>query len=530
MLTHLRVANIGLLSDVSLDPSSGFTVITGETGAGKTLLLGGVRLLVGEKANSGLVGKSADSAQVDGQFALGEDEMGVTRVVPKEGRSRSYLDGTLVSADTLATTIGDLVEIVGQHDQVALARPSQVLAMVDGSLDPHGKTKLEAFRDAWSALQTALGRASQLGGDEMALRRELDLVFFQSEEIGSADLVAGEDSRAEAQASRLRNSEEIREHIGYSSSIVERLIDEIGEVVGHVRKAGELDPDVGDLVAATEGMAAEAGELASELRRHLDGVEADPGQLEAIESRLTSLGELKRKYGRTIEEILAFGREAGERAEELQELLEASAKIEEVLADARHRVNATGEELTEARRSAAKRLLKEASEHLRDLGLPKSSIEVSFDPRDPGPSGVEQLEFLFRSDEHVDAGPVGSVASGGELSRLVLALRLATSNESTTTLVFDEVDTGIGGVTANAMGRKLAALAKGTQVLCVTHLPQVAAQADTHYLLERGETETRLIRLDSEARVKELSRMLAGLPESDAGAAAAKELLENADR
>jgi len=530
MLEHLRVQNIGLLNDASLEPAPGFTVITGETGAGKTLLLGGVRLLIGEKSDAALVGGARDTAQVDGQFDEEGVDAAVSRTVPKQGRSRSYLDGILVSADSLARAIGTRIEIVGQHDQIGLSRPSRILQMIDASLSSDGLSTKAAYVEAWESLQVVLERASQIGGDEMALRRELDLVRYQADEIESAGLALREDAEAENSARRLRNSEEIREHLGLSSSILDGLLDQVGEVVGHARKAAELDTEAAPLATSAENLAAEAGELSTSFRREFESLEADPSQLAAIESRLTAIGELKRKYGKTIEDILRFGADAGDRVQELEGLLDAAGLIESELLVARTRVQQAGAELTEARKLARTKMLQAAQGHLEDLSLDRAKLSVDFENHEAGPNGLDRLILMFSSDGRLESGPVASVASGGELSRLVLALRLAASDSQKTTLVFDEVDAGIGGATATAMGKKLAALAKEVQVLCVTHLPQVAAHADKHYLLDRSDSEASLTALDQKGRVREISRMLAGMPDSEASTAAASELLEMAAR
>ena len=211
MLVHLRVANLGVLAEAGIEPGNGLTVITGETGAGKTLLLGGLRLLIGEKSDPSAVGPKADSGQADGLFLVDGTELGVTRVVPAVGRSRAHIDGSIVSAEALAEKVGSLVEIVGQHDQMSLKQPSKVLALIDSSLDESGRTHLAEYREAWSQLQVLRSRQAELGGSEMALRQELDLVRFQATEIDAASLEAGEDTDLENEASRHENLAEIRE-------------------------------------------------------------------------------------------------------------------------------------------------------------------------------------------------------------------------------------------------------------------------------------------------------------------------------
>jgi DNA repair protein RecN (Recombination protein N) len=531
MLAHLRVANLGVLDDAPIDPSDRFTVITGETGAGKTLLLGGLRLILGGQADSGAVGPFADQASVDGLFATEGGEIGASRVVPGVGRSRAYLEGSIVSAATLSERLGSLVEIVGQHDQLSITRPSHLLELIDGSLDESGLSARGAYRVAWSDLQAALERQRQLGGDQIELARELDLARYQSSEIASAGLEPGLDDELEAGVSRLRNVEEIRDHLAETMQLTDRISESVGELVARLRKAAGLDPAMATLGTDAEGVAALVADIAREARSSADHLEADPSLLTELEDRLTALGELKRKYGRTLDEVIAYGARTSERVDELESLMADADRVESWISEARSKVDARAARLSEIRSQAAREISSRMMGHLGDLGLGSGVVEFDMAAADAGPAGADRIELSFSSDIRLVPGPVGAVASGGELSRLVLALRLATRSRSTRTLVFDEVDTGIGGRTALAMGRKLAELAGSGQVLCVTHLPQVAAYADRHYVVERdGRSVARVRLVEGEERVSEITRMLAGQPESEAGKSAAAELLASAGK
>ncbi|HEU4895920.1 MAG TPA: AAA family ATPase [Acidimicrobiia bacterium] len=530
-LEHLRVANLGVLEDAAIDPSPGFTVITGETGAGKTLLLGGLRLILGDKSDSGAVGPYREEAQADGLIVVGDSEMGASRVVPRDGRSRAHLDGTLVSAATLQERLGSLVEIVGQHDQLSMTRPARLLDLLDSVLDEQGRACLTAYRESWSSLQDALARRERLGGDQIALARELDLARYQASEISSAQLEPGLDERLEADVSRMRNIEEIREHLAETTRLVESMAEQAGEVVSRLRKAMGLDDTLADLANDADGLAASVTELGREARRAGEGLEFDAAGLEELEARLTAMGDLKRKYGRTLADVVAYGDEVRRRAEELEELIGDADQVDDLVDRCKAEVRARGAALSRARREVADSVAEKMQGHLGDLGLGSARVSLDLREVENGPSGADRVVMEFASDSRLDAGDVASVASGGELSRLVLALRLATRADDTSTLVFDEVDTGIGGKTALAMGAKLAELARASQVLCVTHLPQVAAHADTHFVVERnddGPAEVRLVQ--GEDRVTEIARMLAGLPDSEAGRSAAAELLEGARR
>lgn len=528
MLTYLRARNLGVLEDAAIEPGPGFTVITGETGAGKTMLLGALRLLTGEKAKPTSVGPFGEETVAEGLFSEGDDELGITRIVPRAGKSRAYLDGSLVAAGALGEKLGGLVEIVGQHDQVLLKNSQSVLHLVDAALDSGGRDARGRYEEAWSRYRTALDRQRQLGGDRMGLERELDLVRYQVREIESAGLEPGDDRRMESLLSRLRSAEMIRDNLGLAREELESMAESAGSVVAWLRKVAVVDDTVTDPLTQAEAIGEMTRDLLSEVRETAESTNEDPEALEQVEQRLTALGDLKRKYGKTLDDVLEFGAGAARRASELESLLDQASNIEDLVASTGEELVVTGSELTGARESAIENIEAVAKKHLAALGLPAVALRFVMEATDPGPSGGDRIKLLFASDDRLDAGAVQDVASGGELSRLVLALRLATRSLETSTLVFDEVDAGVGGATALALGRKLAELARTCQVLCVTHLPQVAAFADAHYVIERSGASALVRMAEGEDRLSELSRMLAGLPESERGREAAAELLEGA--
>ena len=528
MLTYLRVRNLGVLEDASIEPGPGFTVITGETGAGKTMLLGALRLLTGEKPKPSAVGPFGDETLSEGLFAQGDSELGVSRVVPRAGRSRAYLDGSLVASGALGEKLGGLVEIVGQHDQILLKRSQSVLHMVDAALDERGRRARDGYEDAWARHRTALDQQRRLGGDRMGLERELDLVRYQVHEIESAGLEPGDDRRMESMATRLRNAELIREQLGLAREELESIVDRSGEVVAALRKVAAIDDSLGDELAQAESVGEMSQDLLRSVRDAADSASEDPEALELLEQRLTALGDLKRKYGKTLDEVLEFGADAARRASELETLLDKASSIQDLVSSTSRELVDRGRELSAARQAAIEGIEGNAKGHLAALGLPSVALRFVLEITEPGPSGADRVELLFASDDRLEAGAVQDIASGGELSRLVLALRLATRSHDTSTLVFDEVDAGVGGATALALGRKLADLARNCQVLCVTHLPQVAAHADDHYVIERSGPSALVRKVEGEDRLTELSRMLAGLPESERGREAAAELLEGA--
>ncbi|MGH8912072.1 MAG: DNA repair protein RecN [Acidimicrobiia bacterium] len=527
MIDELAVRNLGVLEFARIEPGSGLTVVTGETGTGKTLLLGALRLLLGGDARPDLVGPFGAETMVEGRFVTDEGtEVGAGRRLPRDGRSRAYLDGSIASARALEERVAGMVDIVGQHDHMSLTRPGEARALVDRALDAKGRRAETDYRRAWKALAEATTARDQLGGDKAALSRELDLVRFQSDEIGQAELTPGVDSELEAVAERLRHADEISEHLSSGRAQLDTSREAMGEAVAALRRAAKRDATLEPLAEALSTAADSAGDLAHDLSAAAESVALDPEALEVIESKLNRLGELRRKYGRTLDDVRAFGEAASRRRAELETLLGKADVIDEEVTAAENDVTRAAETLGEARRRAADNLARAAGGHLRDLGFSDPVVTIDVESSQPGPTGGDIATILFASDSRLAPGPVATVASGGELSRLVLALRLAGGSGEAETLVFDEVDAGIGGSTALALGRKLSALATGRQVLCVTHLPQIAVFADRHYVVDRDGTTATVTRVEDGARLTELSRMLAGLPESERGRDAAEELLE----
>lgn len=519
------VRNLGVISQARLQPGPGLTVITGETGAGKTILVGALRLLLGAGARSDLVGPFGEEATVEGRFVTGSgDEIVAGRRLSRAGRSRAYLDGAMASAAGLDEATDGLVEIVAQHDQLSLTKPGEVRGLIDASLDEEGREVLRSYREAWERLRGLRADREALGGDRPTLERELALLRHQAEEIAQAGVRPGEDEELDVRLARLRNADRLVEHLGNGGVALDGGREQLGRAVGEVRKAAALDPTLDEIAERLGFLEAEAGEVAGALRRMAEEIEADPVELEAAERRRHQLSDLRRRYGPELEAVIEFGRSATERADFLAGLLGRADDIEAELTDAMAEVETIGRALTDHRHRAGRHLCELALGHLRDLGFSDPRLVVELQPTEPGPYGVDSPRLSFASDSRLAPGDISKVASGGELSRLVLALRLAGGAVAAPVLVFDEIDAGVGGATALAIGRKLAALAAEHQVLVVTHLPQVAAFAQVHYVVRRGEEEAGVTMVEEEERVEELARMLAGLPDSQRGRDAAEEL------
>ena len=516
------MTNLGIIASARVEPGAGMVVVSGETGTGKTLLLGALRLLTGAPARSSLVGPHATEATVEGRFLLDGEEVIASRRVHTRG-SRSYINGAMVPARVLAERLEGSVEIVGQHDPLSLTRAGALRALIDLRLDR--PASVATYREAWQRAGELESAAAQLGGDLRSLEREQDLLGYQIREIEESGFRSGEDAELEHLVRRLGNAEEVGELLADARRDLAAARDRLGPAVGAIRRVCDLDPAQDGLLEMLEGLDATLTEALTAAREAWEDVDTDPRALSSVNERLALLGELRRKYGAGIDEILAFADTARARHAEVEGLLERAATIDADLAAASRRLHEAGGALRREREGAAYRIVEDALVHLRELGFSDPLIRLEIGEAPPRRTGADTVELHFSSDSRLAPGPVAQVASGGELSRLVLSLRLASGSGDARLVAFDEIDAGVGGSTALAMGAKLARLARGRQALCVSHLPQVAAYADTHIVVERDGPTATARTLDEAERVRELSRMLSGLADSERGRHHARELL-----
>ena len=524
MLAELAVSNLGVIEKLSLLLGPGMTAVTGETGAGKTLITDAIALLIGAKSDPTMVRSGGGEAEVNGRFANGDDEFIVRRVVPTEGRSRGYVDDRPASQATMESRAGSLVDVHGQHLHQSLARG----AAQRGALDRFGDIDLTPLTAARSIRHELEEKLEGLGGDTAARAREVDLLRFQVAEITDA-AVTGPDEEAELEEEEaaLAGAEEASQAAGGAAQLLsadgvagEALAAALSELAGHRALKQQHDQLAGALSEITD--------VAAGLRAAIEEIEARPDRLAQVVERRQRLTELKRKYGATIEEVIAFGQDAAARLAELERHDEVAADLQTQLDAALVAETAAAAEVGRRRRAAAPKLATEVETWLADLALPKARVEVDVGA-DPG----DAVEFRFAVNSGAPLLPLARVASGGELSRAMLALQLVSST-APPTVVFDEVDAGVGGEAAIAVGRALSRLSENHQVLVVTHLPQVAAFADQHISVTKnddGETTVVSVEvLDDEARVVEISRMLSGSPDSTTAQLHAEELLAAAAR
>ncbi len=548
MILELAVRDLGVIAELRLVLGPGMTALTGETGAGKTLVVDAIELLVGGRADPVLVRTGADEAWVEGRFVrptdgagdgAGDggidagDEVVLARAVPRSGRSRAYIDGRLATAGELAAIGAELVDLHGQHAHQSLLHT----AAQREALDRFGGIDLGPLQAARREIGAILDELAGMGGDERARARELDLLRYQVSEIDAAAIAGpGEDTALERLEDELADATAHRE--AASGAVMALSGNGAGDVAEPTTSAADAmgaalallagrAPFV-DAEARLRALAAELSDVAGELRAAGEAIDEDPERLAQVRERRQLLHDLRRKYGETLADVLAEGDGLRARLAELEDHDRRAAELDARLTAARAAEAEAAAKVATARKSSAPLLAAEVQAHLAELALPKARVEVVVGGDDPG----DDVELRLAANPGTPPLPLAKVASGGELARTMLALRLVLS-AAPPTLVFDEVDAGIGGAAAVAVGRSLARLAQQPhQVLVVTHLPQVAAYADAQVRVAKQSDESttvaRVSVLDHPDRVIELSRMLSGQPDSDAARVHAAELLATA--
>ena len=548
-LRELTVENLAVVESVRLTLGEGFTVLTGETGAGKSLVVDAVALVLGARAATDQVRAGTDATRVEAIFDApevppddamrevvdaGEGSIIVRREVGADGRSLARVNDRAVTVGGLAGLGARLGEIHGQHDQQRLLEPARQLALLDG-FGGHGDAvaTLEDLHHAWRGTVAA---AAELLTDAHELARRVELLRHQVDEIGSAGPRAGEDAELEAQLRAAEHAETIARS---AAEAVAALRDEggAGDALSTAERglatAAQHDERFAALADRTAGLAAEASELARDASDMADAVELDPASRAAAEERLALLYDLRRKYGDSLEAVIGFGAAAADELEALENQEGARERLRAEEAERRGALEEAARELTSSRRAAADRLIAAVNDELPPLGLSAGAFGMELDAVEIGPRGGDRLTFTFAPNAGEPPRPLSRIASGGEASRLSLALKvvLAAADE-TPLLVFDEIDAGVGGRNAAALGERLRSLGRYHQVLCVTHLAQVAAHADAHVVVRKrvveGRTTTEARPLGADERTAELAAMLGGEGAGNEAHAAAEALLRSA--
>jgi DNA repair protein RecN (Recombination protein N) len=576
MLEEIRIQNFAIIDALELTFAPGLNVITGETGAGKSIIIDAVDLLLGGKADAAFVRAGSDKAQIEGVFSLNEraraallpilrradlidedsppDALTITREVRANGRSAARINGTTVNLELLSEIGGALVDIHGQSEHLSLMKPSSHLDLLDrfGGL----MEMRMALGAVVNKLNDARAEIARLTSDDAARARRAEMLRYAVEEIDAAALVPGEDAALRAERDRLSNSEQIAELTAEIMLILRgddaadgflSAVDGLSQTAALLRKLAGIDPSLKEDYDLAESVAAQADELASSIRHYADAVEFNPERLDELEERLELINALKKRFGGSIEAVLKYADDA--RAE-LDSLENSEERLEKLRADETKLLRYIGEmaiKISALRQDAAARLGAGVVAELGDLRMASARFEVGIEHVDDPEgcfvgdrrlafdhTGIDRVEFMMSANPGVPLRPLAKVASGGEAARIMLALkRVLTSADHTPTLIFDEIDTGIGGRVGSVVGEKLWQLTGEHQVLVVTHLAQLAGYADRHYrvekLIENQATRTRILPLDGDAaRAEELAAMLGTT--NDTGYQSAVELLTTAAR
>ncbi len=536
MLSSLRIKNLALVDHLEWSPGEGFVAITGETGAGKSVLLGALGLLLGERADRSMLRAGATTCSVEGVFrvpavaeldewlteqgldACEAGELLVRRVFDATGSNRQFVNGAATTLAVLKRLGDQLVDLHGPHDHQSLFSNARQMEALDAYAEAGGLVL--SYRQAWRALQQAREALEELVTDEAALERESDLLRHQVREIEAATLDASEEETIEAryqQASNAKRLIELSSQVagildGEDDSVCSRLSD-CQRLLGEL---GRLDPAAASFSERHESALVELEQIAADLTRYAESLDLDPQALAEIEARMNTLLTLKRKYGPTLADVIAFGAKARARLEKIQSRSDELLRLQAAVLEAEKQVSEAGHALSQAREAAAAPLAAEVRERLARLGFARAGFEVELIRSDkPGPSGFEAVDFQFAPNVGEPSMPLKQIASSGEISRVMLALKSAIAGRAgVPILVFDEIDANVGGEVAHAVGSMMAELSANRQILCITHLPQVASSAGRHFVVRKsvvdGRTLSSLIEVSGEDRVAEIARMLGG--------------------
>ena len=555
MLELLHIENIAVIQEADIQFAPGFNALTGETGAGKSIVIDAMGAVLGGRTSRDLIRTGAARAFVSAQFSgvpadlpglqengIAPDEEGsllLQRDISADGRNVCRINGRPVSVAQLRAIGSELLNIHGQHDGTQLLDEER-----HGEyLDRFGRMEgpLSAYRAAYDAMEALRRQMEALRMDEAEKARRMDSLRFQIDELERAQLVPGEEETLLERRSLLRNGEKYLAALAGADCALSGG-DEGGGAVSALRDAEEalygvrtLSEDLEDLYERLKAARCEVYDLAESVRDKREEFDFSPGELDDVEARADQLYRLKKKYGATVEDMLAYLDKCRAELDAMETADDTLIRLEGQMKKARAAVDAAGAELTKVRQAAARVLEERIQRELRELDMARVRFAIDFAAKDPSPDGCDAIRFLMSANAGEDLRPIARIASGGELARIMLALKnVLAEQESVGTLVFDEVDTGVSGRAAQKVAEKLAQVSRHKQVLCVTHLPQLAAMADTHFSVEKGErdgrTYTRVVLLDREARKAELARITGGANVTQALLQSAGELLDAAER
>jgi DNA repair protein RecN (Recombination protein N) len=558
LLNEISIRNFAIIEALSVTFEKGLTVLTGETGAGKSIIIDAIHLLVGGRGSAEFVRHGEDKAVIEGLFQLDDpkhpcyrktSEFGIEiedgmvvlrRDISKSGKSVCRVNGKLVTISTLREIGSTLIDIHGQHEHQELMDETRHLSLLDQFGGNKISNALAEYQGIYKSYESTLKKLKNLSENEQQMAHRLDLIQFQMEEIQSAQLKVNEDEELFEERRKLSNFERIYDSLqtGYNGLQGEQKgLDWIGMVMGHLQDAAELDPAYKEIAENVSNSFYMLEDAARSLRNEMDFMEYDPQRLNEIEDRLNEINGLKRKYGKTVEEVLEYAAKIEEEIETLQNKETHIDKLQKEVAALKKDLLVEAEELSRLRKKAALHLTKLIHKELKELYMEKTVFEVRFSSEPDGflKNGIDRAEFYISTNPGEPVKPLSKIASGGELSRIMLALKsIFSKHQGVTSIIFDEVDTGVSGRVAQAIAEKIHHVSVNSQVLCISHLPQVAAMADTHLFIAKnikdGRTKTTVKPLTDDEKIKEIGRMISGVEITDLTKEHAKELLQLANQ
>ena len=537
MLRQIHVANFALIDRLDLEFGEALNILTGETGAGKSIVIDALSLALGERGSSDLVRTGSDRAVVEAVFDLcdapastrerlaeagldddGEDILILARELTRAGKSQCRINGRLMPVSTLREISDGLIDIHGQHEHQTLLAAERHIDLLDSWLGAEALSLRSEVSGQYADLNRIKRDLEDLRAQARERVRNLDLYRFQQEEIESAELRAGELDELTAERSRLANAEKLYATADEAYNALSNTgLDGLNSALAAVERAGALDETLAPITEQLTEAVSYAEEARRGLRAYRDSIEFNPERLEEIAERLDLIHSLQRKYGDTIEEILAYAEELNERLNLLENSEAREAELVQAQARAEADLEASAEHLSQLRRRASARFAEAVTAELKDLGMADTRFEVSIEAQPITARGADRVEFLLSPNPGEPLRPLARIASGGEISRLMLAMKSVLAQAAyVPTLIFDEIDVGVGGRTGRVLAQKLSALARHAQILCITHLPQIASQPAVHFFIEKrvegGRTVVDVQRLSEDQRVEEIARMLGGVP------------------
>lgn len=534
MLLAIELQDFAIIDSLRLELGQGFNVLTGETGAGKSILIDALTLLIGGRADNSMIRTGKETTLIQAEFSVCDTES-ISRRLKRGGRGTGRINGEIVKMAEIAETGKGLIAIHGQHASQTLTSSNEQRKLLDKLLDAKSQQQLATYNQTYTSYQQAKKELETLQSAVSERAQRLDILQFQISEIDDAKLVTGEESELQEQVENLRHAERIMKGVGGALGVLaeneENVLNLLTQALKDLNTAARHNKDIAQLNSDLENASASLQAVSNELANFLIDFEVEPGALEKLQSYLSTVEKLKLKYGKNVEAVLAYRDRAAKELESLKCIDDSIDTLTKSTNSLATKLNKQANNLSEARKKVAKALSKQVTQQIRPLGMKNADFTVKIEPLEKlTVFGKDKITFLFSANLGEPLSPLANVASGGELSRVMLGLNVVSGSELPT-LIFDEVDAGIGGQAARSVGALLKQLASKHQVLAVTHLPQVAAYADSHFYVEKaeqkGRTITRISCLQGQARAAELARMLSGAVTSKA-LAHARELLEEA--